>query len=62
MTDAELIEALGDTGAVAKQLGLSQQQVSNWKRRGISWRYRPTIAALARRRKLAVPSDFVVPA
>ena len=35
MTDKELIERLGDTTALAKLLGFTEQRVSNWKRRGI---------------------------
>ncbi|STY93407.1 YdaS family helix-turn-helix protein [Moraxella bovis] len=35
MTDKELIEKLGDTTALAKLLGFTEQRVSNWKRRGI---------------------------
>lgn len=59
MTDAEIIVALGDTGAVAKELGLSDSRVSNWKTRGIPWRYRGTVSALAKRRRIAIPDNFM---
>jgi hypothetical protein len=35
MTSAEIIMALGNTGQVAKALGVSLAAVSNWKARGI---------------------------
>lgn len=35
MTPTQIIEALGDTGAVAAKLGVSLQVVSNMKLRGI---------------------------
>lgn len=61
MTDAEIIEALGDTGAVAAELQLSSTRVSNWKTRGIAWPYRAAIAQLAQRRKIKLPNDFLAP-
>ena len=36
MTAAEIIEALGGTAEVARQLGVSLQVVSNMKQRGIA--------------------------
>jgi hypothetical protein len=59
MSDAKIIEALGDTGVVAKALQLSDSRVSNWKSRGIAWRYRPAIAALAKRKRVALPDGFL---
>lgn len=35
MTDEELILKMGNTKAVSVMLGVSEQCVSNWKRRGI---------------------------
>jgi hypothetical protein len=54
-----LIVALGDTGAVADELGLMDSRVSNWKQRGVAWRYRPKIAALAKRKRVALPEGFL---
>ncbi len=55
------IRALGDTAAVAKLTGEHLSTVSNWKERGIPWRWRPTIAQAARRKKVALPDDFLEP-
>lgn len=59
--DARIIVALGNTTTVAKKLGVTEQQVSNWKSRGISWRYRGAILKLARRQRLTLPSAFLLP-
>lgn len=61
MTDSEIIIALGNTTAVARELGVSEQQVSNWKTRGISWRYRPSISKMAKKRHVPLPVDFLAP-
>lgn len=58
-THADLIVALGDTSTVATTLGLRDNRVSNWKQRGIAWRYRPRVAALARRKRVALPEGFL---
>lgn len=60
MTDAEIIEALGDSGKVADALGLKQNTVSNWKERGISWHKRAYVRELARKKRIALPSDFML--
>lgn len=57
-----LIDNLGGTSAVARALGVADQTVSSWRERGVSWRYRPTLATMARRRKIALPADFLDPA
>ena len=60
MTTAEIIVALGDTGEVAKALGIADNTVSNWKQRGIPWRWKPRVAILAKERKVMLPADFLV--
>ncbi len=59
MKDGEVIVAIGDSAEVAQQLGIGQSTVSNWKLRGISWRMRPKIKDLARRRRVKLPEDFL---
>lgn len=59
MTHSELIVALGDTSSVADALGLKDTQVSNWKQRGVSWRYRHKLAKLAKRKRVELPADFL---
>jgi len=54
-----LIDALGGSAAVAKALGVSLSAVSNWRSRPIPWRWRPALAALARREGVELPDDFL---
>lgn len=60
MTHAEIIDALGGTGALASALGRKDTAVSNWKTNGIPWRWRPAIARMAKDRKMNLPPDFLV--
>lgn len=60
MTDSDIIDALGGPAALAKLFGLSVAAVSYWKTRGISWEYRPRIAALAQERQVELPPDFLL--
>jgi hypothetical protein len=60
MTDADTIRQLGNTCALAADLGVSRSRVSNWKKRGIPWRERIKVARLAKERGLALPADFLV--
>ncbi len=58
MQDAELIKAV-TAQAVASWFGLTEQAVSNWKRRGIPLGKRVRFMALAAERGVAVPDDFL---
>jgi hypothetical protein len=62
MTHANLIKDLGDTGVVAAELGIGDTVVSMWKRRGVSWKWRPAVAALAEKRDIPLPAGFLDPA
>lgn len=59
MTDSEIIEMLGGTVAVAKACDVHHTAVTNWKNRGISRAGRYQIKDLAKRRRLALPEDFM---
>lgn len=61
MTHSEIIDALGGTKALATSLDRDESTVSNWRERGIPWRLRPTIARLAKDKKVMLPPDFMVP-
>lgn len=61
MTHSEIIVGLGDTVAVAGELGRKIPTVSNWKKYGIPWRWRMSIARMAKDRKMDLPADFLVP-
>lgn len=59
MTDADVIVALGDTAKLAEALGVAQNTTSNWKARGIPWAMRAQVKAVARRKRVSLPSDFL---
>lgn len=48
MNDNEIIDTLGGTSALAEKLKVSLPTVSNWKKRGIPARWRPTILNILR--------------
>lgn len=54
----QLITDLGGPTAIAKELGVKPNAVSNWRRRGIPWKVRPALARMAADRAVALPSDF----
>lgn len=60
-----LIDALGGPTTVAEIISekyghdYSPQMVSNWKRRGIPFAFRPHLAEIARRAGAAVPDGFL---
>ena len=58
---SSLIERLGGAAQVAKELGLKPNVVGNWTERGVAWKWRPALAALADRRGIPVPDDFLMP-
>jgi len=59
----ELIDALGGVKVVSEQLQASPGAVANWRLTGrqIPWHWRPTIAAIATEKGVAIPSDFLSP-
>ena len=58
---SSLIERLGGASQVAKELGLKPNVVGNWAERGVAWKWRPALAALANQRGIPVPDDFLMP-
>ena len=58
---SDLIDAFGGTQRLADEIRLNRSTVANWRKRGIPWRYRPTIAALATQRRIDLPRDFLHP-
>lgn len=64
MTHARFIDDLGGPTAVAEAIryrmgrGLTSQAVSNWKRRGIPYRYRGALTVLAQEKEVETPADF----
>jgi hypothetical protein len=57
---ADFIEALGGVAPVAEYCDIPfRQVVHNWKRRGIPWRWRATVATLARKKRIPLPEKFL---
>jgi hypothetical protein len=60
MKDKAVIKLLGGHKAIKAALGLrSEQHARHFSERGIPWKHRPKIAALAKRKKVQLPSDFL---
>jgi hypothetical protein len=57
--DEQLITDLGGPTAVARELDQRPNTVGNWKLRGIPWKFRHRIAALAEQKGLTVPAAFL---
>lgn len=58
---ANIIDQLGGYKAVAAELGQNDTTIANWRTRGVPWRWRPVVAALAKKRRIAVPENFLRP-
>jgi hypothetical protein len=61
MTHSLFIEILGGTTAVAKALNVSPQNVTNWRRRRIPWKYRFKMVRLAEIKNVKAPDKFMEP-
>jgi len=59
MKHSNIIEAIGGTTRVASVFGLSTQNISNWKRRGIPWKYRFKILQRAKEMRVRLPDSFL---
>ena len=56
---SKLLEDLGGTATVARELGITANVVWNWAQRGIAWPWRAEVAALALKRGKSVPAGFM---
>jgi hypothetical protein len=61
MAKTHLIDQLGGAVELAAHLGAAPNAVANWRHRQIPWQWRPTIAALAETKGVALPEDFLSP-
>lgn len=59
MKDAEIIEALGGHSAVARAIDVKTKIALHFATRGIPFKYRPKVKALARKKRLTLPPDFL---
>lgn len=57
MNDKQIIELIGATGVIAEALGQSSETISNWKRRGIPARWKPSILAMAKKQGLEIDEN-----
>ena len=57
----DFIGALGGSAKVAEATGQNQSTVSMWRVRGVSWRFRPMIADMARKARVQLPDGFLDP-
>lgn len=61
MDSKQIIARLGGRTAVAAMCGVNVEAVRKWELRGVPWRYRATVAAICRRRRIALPAQFLSP-
>jgi DNA-binding transcriptional regulator YdaS (Cro superfamily) len=59
MNAAQIIEALGDTSAVAADLGISSSAVSNMKQRGLARSQLLGIHRIAERKRPDITSEMI---
>lgn len=60
-SDKEVIVALDGPAALAAELEYSEHAVAKWMNadRGIPWKDRPKVYALAKKRRVTLPQDFL---
>lgn len=59
MKDGDIIKALGGFKVVAPLLGVTDENARHMESRVIPWRYRRKVEAIAKRKKVKLPSDFL---
>lgn len=59
MKDSKVIDVLGGPRIAARDLGIHESTVSNWRKRGISKAGRYQIRDLAKRKRVTLPADFM---
>ena len=58
---AKFIDDLGGASFVSTALGISHSVVCNWRNRGVSWMHRTQLVQMAKKSRVAVPADFLLP-
>ncbi len=59
MKDTEIVKALGGYETIAEALGLTKENAAHLEKRPTPWKHRPAIKALARKKRVSVPSDYL---
>jgi len=57
LNDRQVIAAIGADALAGA--GFNAEQVKKWRLRGIPWRLRAIVADMARRKRVALPPDFL---
>jgi hypothetical protein len=56
-TDKEIIGEIGTAALV--EAGFTEDSIKKWRKRGIPWYARVKVAAVASRRRVWLPADFL---
>ncbi len=59
MTDGDIIKALGGFKVIAPLLGVTKENARHMENRVIPWKYRLRVEALAKRKRVKLPPDFL---
>ena len=59
MKDTDVIKALGGYRIVADALKITDENAAHLEKRQTPWKHRPSIKALARRKRVALPKDYL---
>ena len=58
MTDADIVTTLG-VEHLAAMFAKTPSSIRNWKARGIPWKHRIKVHAMAKRRGITLPGDWL---
>ncbi len=59
MKDTDIIKALGGYEVIASALNLTKENAAHMEKRPTPWRHRAAIKSLARRKRIALPKDYL---
>ncbi len=59
MKDTDVIKALGGYRVAARLLLISEENAAHLEKRQTPWKHRTAIRALARRKRIALPKDYL---
>ena len=59
MSEPDFITQLGGPKYVGNRVGAEETAVCNWRIRGVPWRHRVAVAALAKEQGIKLPDDFL---
>ena len=59
MSEPDFITQLGGPKYVGERVGAEETAVCNWRTRGVAWKHRVAVAALAKELGVGLPDDFL---